>query len=105
MPWKRRLRMPRRRGRRPRKYDPITQKEYYQFSAFFDYCAVPWKSGRVRAVLKELIAMACDATPAHRFGPGFRLHLRNAIALGAGRRAVMETLEIAAAAPAHDGWA
>lgn len=76
-----------------------------QFSAFFDYCAVPWKSGRVRAVLKELIAMACDATPAHRFGPGFRLHLRNAIALGAGRRAVMETLEIAAAAPAHDGWA
>lgn len=76
-----------------------------QFVAFFDYCAVPWKSGQVRAMLKELIAMASDATPAHRFGPGFRLHLRNAIKLGAGRRAVMEALEIAAAVPPHDGWA
>lgn len=75
-----------------------------QFGAFFDYCAVPWKSGKVRGAIKELIAMACDATPAHRFGPGFRLHLGNAIALGVGRRAVTEALEIAAAAPAHDGW-
>lgn len=75
-----------------------------QFSAFFDYCAVPWRSGWVRAMVKELIAMACDATPAHRFGPGFRLHLGNAIKLGAGRRAVHETLAIAAAAPLHDGW-
>jgi alkylhydroperoxidase/carboxymuconolactone decarboxylase family protein YurZ len=74
-----------------------------QFTAFFDYCAVPWKSGQVRAKLKELIAMACDATPAHRFGPGFRLHLRNAIKLGAGRRAVAEALDIAAAAPMHIG--
>lgn len=75
-----------------------------QFVAFFDYCAVPWKSGKVRGALKELIAMACDATPAHRFGPGFRLHLGNAIKLGVGKRAVMEVLEIAAVVPAHDGW-
>jgi alkylhydroperoxidase/carboxymuconolactone decarboxylase family protein YurZ len=75
-----------------------------QFTAFFDYCAVPWKSGQVRAKLKELIAMACDATPTHRFGPGFRLHLGNAIKLGAGGRAVTEALDIAAAAPMHVGW-
>jgi alkylhydroperoxidase/carboxymuconolactone decarboxylase family protein YurZ len=74
-----------------------------QFVAFFDYCAVPWRSGTVRARCKELIAMACDATPAHRFLPGFRLHLRNALALGAGKRAVIETLALAAAAPAHRG--
>jgi alkylhydroperoxidase/carboxymuconolactone decarboxylase family protein YurZ len=76
-----------------------------QFAAFFDYCAVPWKTRQVSAKLKELAAMASDATPAHRFGPGFRLHLRNAIKLGAGRRAVMETLALAAAAPAHEGFA
>lgn len=75
-----------------------------QFTAFFDYCAVPWRSGQVRARLKELIAMACDATPTHRFVPGFRLHLGNAIKLGAGRRAVTEVLEIAAGAPTHVGW-
>lgn len=74
-----------------------------QFVAFFDYCAVPWKSGAVRAKLKELIAMASDATSAHRFLPGFRLHLANAIALGAGRAEVDRALEIAAAAPVHRG--
>ena len=74
-----------------------------QFEAFFQYCAVPWKSGQVRARIKELTAMACDATPAHRFLPGFRLHLANAIALGAGRLAIEQTMAIAAGAPVHAG--
>lgn len=74
-----------------------------QFVAFFDYCAVPWKSGMVRARCKELIALASDATPTHRFLPGFRLHLRNALALGAGRVEILQTLDIAAAAPPHQG--
>lgn len=75
-----------------------------QFTAFFDYCAVPWRSGHVRARLKELIAMACGATPTHRFAPGFRLHLNNALKLGAGRRSVTEVLEMAARAPTHVGF-
>lgn len=74
-----------------------------QFVAFFDYCAVPWKIGSVRARLKELIAMASDATPAHMFMPGFKLHLRNAIALGAGSAAVQGALTLAAQTPAHSG--
>ena len=74
-----------------------------QFDAFFIYCAVPWKSGSVRARTKELTALACDATPAHRFLPGFLLHLDNAIALGVGRGAILETLEIAKSAPSHRG--
>ncbi len=74
-----------------------------QFAAFFEYCAVPWKSGTVRAKTKELVAMACDAMPAHRFLPGFNLHLGNAIALGVGRKAILRALEIAAAVPPHCG--
>lgn len=73
------------------------------FSGFFDYCAIPWKSGTVPARVKELIAMASDATPAHRFGPGFRVHMANAIKLGCGRTEVLETLNLAAAAPPHRG--
>lgn len=73
------------------------------FRGFFDYCAIPWESRTVRAVTKELAAMACDATPGHRFGPGFRLHLRNAVKLGAGKKAVLDSLKIAAAAPEHVG--
>lgn len=73
------------------------------FTAFFAYCAIPWASGTVRAWIKELVAMACDASPTHRFRPGFRVHLRNAIKLGVGRRAIEQTLDIAAGAPSHSG--
>ncbi len=74
-----------------------------QFVAFFDYCAIPWKGNAVSAVLKELTAMATDAVPGHRFLPGFRLHLGNAIKLGASRGMVFEALDIAANAPSHKG--
>jgi len=73
------------------------------FTGFFDYCAIPWKSGAVPARVKELIAMASDATPAHRFGPGFRVHMANALKLGCGRAEILEALNLAAAAPPHRG--
>ena len=73
------------------------------FTGFFDYCAIPWKSGAVPARVKELIAMASDATPAHRFGPGFRVHMGNALKLGCGRAEILEALNLAAAAPPHRG--
>lgn len=73
------------------------------FEAFFRYCAVPWSSGLVPPLAKELIAMATDATPTHRFLPGMRLHLRNAMSLGAGRAMVLSSLDIAAKAPGHPG--
>jgi alkylhydroperoxidase/carboxymuconolactone decarboxylase family protein YurZ len=73
------------------------------FNAFHHYCGVPWRSGAVSAFVKELAAMACNATPTHRFAPGMRFHLRNALRLGGGRRAILEALDIAAAARGHAG--
>jgi alkylhydroperoxidase/carboxymuconolactone decarboxylase family protein YurZ len=73
------------------------------FTGFLDYCAIPWRSGTVPAKIKELTAMACDATPTHRFRPGFRVHLKNAIKLGVGRMAIFQALDIAAKAPLHRG--
>jgi alkylhydroperoxidase/carboxymuconolactone decarboxylase family protein YurZ len=75
------------------------------FAGFFAYCAIPWRSGTVRARIKELAALACDAAPSHRFRPGFRVHLKNAIKLGVGRTAIFQTLDIAAAGPEHSGTA
>lgn len=73
------------------------------YEAFFAYTAVPWRSGAVPGRDKELIAMATDATPTHRYLPGMRLHLANSIKLGTGRTAVLHALDIAAAAPRHPG--
>lgn len=69
------------------------------YDAFFDFCAVPWRTGAVRAITKELSSMAADATPTHRYLPGMRLHLANAVRLGAGRVAILQTLDLAAGAP------
>ncbi len=74
------------------------------FRAFFLYCAVPWRTRTVPGLTKELISLASDACPSHRFLPGFRLHLGNAIKLGVGRRALRDTLDLAAASPLHVGY-
>ncbi len=73
------------------------------FEAFFLYCAVPWRLHNLTDLTKELISVAVDATPSHRYLPGMRLHLRNAIKLGAGRSALEHTLRIAAAGPTPKG--
>ncbi len=73
------------------------------FEGFFSYCAIPWANNHVRARTKELVALACDASPSHRFMPGFRLHLANALKLGIGKRAIREALAIAARSPVHQG--
>jgi alkylhydroperoxidase/carboxymuconolactone decarboxylase family protein YurZ len=73
------------------------------FEAFFQYCAVPWRSSALTALCKELISLAVDASTTHRYLPGLRLHLANAIKLGASRTALLQTLEIAAGTPAHSG--
>ncbi len=83
--------------------DALLELSPEAYEAFFAYCAVPWRTGSVRARVKELLAMACDATPTHRYLPGMRLHLANAVRLGAGRTAIQHALDIAAAAPPHPG--
>jgi alkylhydroperoxidase/carboxymuconolactone decarboxylase family protein YurZ len=73
------------------------------FEGFFAYSALPWGTRALPPLTNELIAMAADATPSHRYLPGMRLHLENAIGRGAGRAAILQALDIAAAAPEHRG--
>jgi alkylhydroperoxidase/carboxymuconolactone decarboxylase family protein YurZ len=73
------------------------------FEAVLDYCALPWRTTALDPLTKELISIAVDASPTHRYLPGMRLHLGNAAALGAGKTAVLQTLDIAAESPPHRG--
>lgn len=73
------------------------------FEACLSYAALPFQSRHVPAVTKELIGMAADACPAHQYLPGMRMHLRNAVAMGAGRRAIEHAIQVAAASPVHVG--
>jgi alkylhydroperoxidase/carboxymuconolactone decarboxylase family protein YurZ len=85
--------------------DALVRQSPESFEAFFAICAVPWRMGGLDARTKELIALATDTMPGHRYLPGVRIHVAGALATGAGRRAIEEAIEIGAAAPPHKGVA
>jgi alkylhydroperoxidase/carboxymuconolactone decarboxylase family protein YurZ len=75
------------------------------FEGFFAYRSLPWQDPLLDPLTKELMAIAVDAVPSHRFLPTLRLHVLRAIELGAGSAAILATLDLAAAAPDHPGVA
>jgi alkylhydroperoxidase/carboxymuconolactone decarboxylase family protein YurZ len=75
------------------------------FEAFFAICAVPWRMGTLPARTKELIALATDSMPAHRYLPGVRIHVLGALRTGAGRVAIEAAIGIGAAAAPPGGVA
>jgi alkylhydroperoxidase/carboxymuconolactone decarboxylase family protein YurZ len=73
------------------------------FEGFISYGSIPARTRQLPVVLKEIISVAVDSLPNHRYMPGLRFHLANALTLGAGRAEVLEALDLAAAAPAPPG--
>jgi alkylhydroperoxidase/carboxymuconolactone decarboxylase family protein YurZ len=73
------------------------------FEGFMQYGAIPSRTKHLRPLVREILSVAVDATPGHRYMPGLRHHLVNAVVLGAGRRALLETIDLAATAPEPPG--
>lgn len=73
------------------------------FTAFVEFCAIPWRTQTLSPRTKEIVYLALDATPTHRYLPGVRLHLDNALRLGATRQQILEAVEIASQAGGHLG--
>lgn len=71
--------------------------------AVMDYRAAPWFGTTLSMLQRELVGIAVDSMPSHRFLPTLRMHVLRAWDLGAGRAAVRQVLSIAAAAPEHRG--
>lgn len=75
------------------------------YEALLAYCATPVRAGRLGRLERELVWLAIDATPTHRYVPGLRFHVGCAVRLGASKAQVREVLARAARAPAHVGVA
>lgn len=71
--------------------------------AVLDFRAAPWFSETLAPLQMELIGIAVDTMPSHRFLPTLRMHVGRALDLGAGRRQIEDVLAISAAAPQHRG--
>jgi alkylhydroperoxidase/carboxymuconolactone decarboxylase family protein YurZ len=71
------------------------------FEAYMHFSSVPWKHGMLAPKVKEFIYIAIDAATTHLYAPGTRVHIRNAIRLGATRQEIMEVLELTSVLGIH----
>ncbi|MCG3753969.1 carboxymuconolactone decarboxylase family protein [Amycolatopsis sp. Poz14] len=64
------------------------------FAAYMRLSGSPWEIGELDPLTRELLLVAVDSSVAHLYGPGTRVHVRNAIKLGATREQLLAVLEV-----------
>jgi alkylhydroperoxidase/carboxymuconolactone decarboxylase family protein YurZ len=73
-------------------WDQLLEEDPDFFTAYLQF-SVPSNTRALSDVTRELIYIAIDASATHLFQPGIRIHIRNALALGATKREILEVLE------------
>lgn len=71
------------------------------FESYVEFSSVPWRTGTLPPKVKEMIYIAFDASATHLYVPGLKLHLRNAVRLGATQDELMEVLSIVSVIGIH----
>lgn len=75
-------------------WDGLLELDPELFEAYTDFSSVPWRDGVLEPWVKELVYCAFDASATHLYVPGLKVHMHNALRLGATPQQVMEVLEI-----------
>lgn len=75
-------------------WNPILQLDPNFFSAYTDFSGLPAKTGVLEPKVRELVTCAFDAATTHLYARGTKIHMRNALKLGATPDEIMEMLEI-----------
>jgi alkylhydroperoxidase/carboxymuconolactone decarboxylase family protein YurZ len=89
------------RGYWARVWDQMLELSPDFFEAYTRLSSIPWNSGPLPPKVKELIYIALDASPTHLYEPGLRIHIRNALRLGASIEEIGEVLQLAVTVGAH----
>ena len=73
------------------------------FEAYTEFSSVPFANngGLLEPKVKELVYCAIDCATTHLFGPGLKIHIRNAVRYGATKGEIMEVFELAALMGIH----
>ena len=75
-------------------WDSVLDLDPDYFEAYLRLSEIPWRRGRLDPKVKELLYIAVDVVTTHLYEPGIRIHMRNALALGATESELMEVLEL-----------
>lgn len=76
-------------------WEDLLRLDHEYFEAYLNYSAHPWRHGALDPVVREFVVIAADASTNHLYLPGLRIHVRNALDLGATREEVLAVIEIA----------
>lgn len=76
-------------------WDDLLQLDHEYLEHYLNYSAHPWRHGALDPIVREFVVIAVDASTNHLYLPGLRIHVRNALDLGATREEVLTVIEIA----------
>ena len=82
-------------------WDGLLELDPDLFEAYTEFSSVPWRTGPLPPKVKELIYIAFDASATHLYVPGLKLHMQNAVRLGATAGEIMEVLAIVSVIGIH----
>ena len=82
-------------------WDGLLELDPELFAAYVRFSSVPWRTGVLEPKVKELVYIAFDAAATHLYAPGLKLHMRNAVRLGATTAEILEVLEIVSVIGIH----
>jgi alkylhydroperoxidase/carboxymuconolactone decarboxylase family protein YurZ len=82
-------------------WDGLLELDEELFAAYLNFSSVPWRTGVLEPRVKELVYIAFDAAATHLYVPGLKLHMRNAVRLGATSAEIIEVLEIVSVIGIH----
>ena len=82
-------------------WDGVLELDPDLFEAYIEFSSVPWRSGPLPPKVKELIYIAFDASATHLYVPGLKLHMQNAVRLGATAGEIMEVLAVVSVIGIH----
>lgn len=64
------------------------------FEVYSNFISVPWKTGVLKPKIKEFINIAVSSSPTHLSAPATRIHIQNALRLGATSEEILEVLKV-----------
>jgi alkylhydroperoxidase/carboxymuconolactone decarboxylase family protein YurZ len=82
-------------------WDQILDISPDYFEAYSELSSVPWKHGVLEAKVKEFMYIAADASTTHLYNAGTRIHIQNALSLGATVDEVFEVLQLTSVLGIH----
>ena len=71
------------------------------FEAYGEFSSVPWKTGSLEPKVREFIYIANNVSTTHLYEPGAKIHMENALRLGASPAEIMEVLALVSVLGVH----